>query len=257
MTHPLIIEPRGPVTLLRLNRPERRNALSPELIEALWSALDALPPACRAVVITGQGDRFCAGGDLGGGGLLEAGFLDQHAGRQRFGSLLQRMAESPVPLIAAVNGEALGGGFGLAAACHLIVADERASFALPELRLGLFPHIISPVLARNLPRKLIHELILTGRRLSPEEGRAHGFVNEVAPADGAVEAAVRMASLIAERSPAIVGLGLKAMAAVEDATLPVAIAHMASQLTINLLTEDAAEGISAFFARRPPEWKGR
>jgi enoyl-CoA hydratase/carnithine racemase len=257
--HPLPNRPAagdGLVRVLTLHRPERKNALSPELIEALLAAITQAGPPVRALVLTGSGDRFCAGGDLGAGGLMGEGMLAQHQQRQRYAELLAAMASSPIPILAAVHGDAMGGGFGLAAACHIVVADPAAGFATPELKLGLFPFIISPVLARSLPAKVLYDLILTGRRLPAAEAAALGFCALSEPGE-ALNAAIERASLIAERSPAVVSLGLRAMAQVADLPLPAALEHMTGQLSLNLLTEDAAEGISAFFGRRSPDWKGR
>jgi enoyl-CoA hydratase/carnithine racemase len=259
MSATLLSEDRGPLRLLTLNRPERRNALSGELVEALLAAVqEAAPPGGpRALVLTGAGDRFCAGGDLGPAGLMGDGFLAQHAQRARFADLLHALVHSPVPIVAAVQGDAMGGGFGLAAACHLIVVDTAAGFSTPELKLGLFPMMIWPVLARALPQKLLNELVLTSRRLGAEEALRVGLVNEVAPEGQALERALALANRVAERSRAVVGLGLRAAALTAELPLPAALAHMSGQLSLNLTADDAAEGVSAFLGRRAPEWKDR
>ena len=209
----------------------------------------------RALVLTGAGDVFCAGGDLGPG--ASEGMLAQHQGRRLFASTLGAMLRGPVPIVAAVNGDALGGGFGLVAAAHLVVTDERAHFATPELKLGLFPWMIAPVLLRNLPRKVVYDLILTGRRLPAPDAHALGFANRLAPPGEALELAVELARQVSAWSPAVVAMGLEALAMVDDLDVDRAMAHMHSQLSVNLMLEDAGEGISAFLARRPPQWKGR
>lgn len=259
MTGPLIEQRHGGVLLLSLNRERRRNALSADLVAALSSSLQLAQDDgdVRAIVLTGVGDTFCAGGDLGGAGLVGDGLLAGHDNRGRFGDLLVALDGSRAPVIAAVNGDALGGGFGLAAACHLIVADESAHFACPELGLGLFPMMIAPVLLRNLPRKVAMDLILTGRRLAVAEAVALGLVTRVAPTGASVAAALALGAEIAGRSRAVTGLGLRAVAAVQDQPLAMAVEHMKSQLSLNLLTEDAAEGIAAFVARRAPVWRDR
>jgi enoyl-CoA hydratase len=259
MTGPLIEERHDGVLLLSLNRERRRNALSAELVDALLLALHGAQGDgnVRAVVLTGAGDTFCAGGDLGGAGLVGDGLLAGHDARGRYGDLLVALDASRVPVVAAVNGDALGGGFGLAAACHLIVADERANFACPELSLGLFPMMIAPVLLRNLPQKVAMDLILTGRRLSALEAVGLGLVKQVAPSGTSVAVALALGAELAGRSRAVMGLGLRAIATVHDQPLAQAIEHMKSQLSMNLLTEDAAEGIAAFVARRQPVWRDR
>ncbi|MCK6504375.1 enoyl-CoA hydratase-related protein [Myxococcota bacterium] len=249
----------GPLVHLVLARPERRNALSPALVAALLDGLDAAcaDPAVGAVVLSAEGEHFCAGGDLGPGGMAGDGLLDQHRERGVFATLLQRLVQAPVPVVAAVQGDALGGGAGLVAACHLVVMADGARLSTPELKVGLFPWMIAPVLARKLPRNALHELVLCGGRLDAERALAWGLANRVVPRAQVLDVATALARDAAAHSPAIVRLGLSALAAVDDLPLPAALRHMHGQLSLNLLTEDAAEGISAFLARRPPTWKGR
>jgi enoyl-CoA hydratase len=247
------------VLTLTLNRPERRNALSSDLVTALSGAIQgaASDDAVRAIVLTGAGGHFCAGGDLGGGGMAEGGPLGRHAVAGQFAALMGLLLHSPVPVVAAVEGNALGGGLGLVAACHLAVADTTARFGTPELKVGLFPMIIGPVLARTLPRKLLYEMVLCDRRLESEAAQAAGLVNDAVEAGAALSRAQELAGVAAARSSAVVGLGMRALAVTADLPVEAALDHMTSQLTLNLFTEDAAEGISAFLARRPPRWSGR
>lgn len=250
----LLVEARGPVTVLTLNRPDRRNALSPALVAALGEAV-VQPRDTAALVLTGAGTVFCAGGDLAP--FSDDGFLGGHRGRAAFADLLGAMLRSRTPIIGAINGDALGGGFGLAAACHLLVADERARFGTPELKVGLFPMMISPLLARLLPRQVLFDCILAGRRLSATEALGFGFVNRLAPPGEAFGRGLELATEVASHSPAVVGLGLEALAHAAELPIDVALRHMHAQLSINLMLEDAGEGIAAFVGRRAPEWKGR
>ncbi len=246
------------VRVLALNRPGRRNALSPELTLALHQRLVELTAdsSVRAVVLTGVGPIFCAGGDLGGG-MGGDGFLAAHAARAGFARLLLTFLEGPLPVIAAVQGDALGGGFGLAMACRMVVAAAGARFGAPELRLGLFPMMIWPVLARNVPDKLLHELVLTDRRVGAAEAEARGLINAAVAAEDVLPRALELARAVADRSPAVVRLGLQAAAAAGRMPIDTALHHLHSQLSLNLMTEDAAEGIAAFLERRPPVWSGR
>lgn len=246
------------VRVLVLNRPQRRNALSPDLIDALEARLAALDAdnSVHAVVLTGVGPIFCAGGDLGGG-MGGDGFLSAHAARGGFARLLLRIVEGPLPVIAAVQGDALGGGFGLAMAARMTVASDEARFGAPELKLGLFPMMIWPVLAQNVPSKLLHELVLTDRRLDAAEAERRGLINAAVPAAEVLPRALALARQVASRSPAVVRLGLTAASTVAHLSLEPALRHLHSQLTLNLMTDDAAEGISAFLGRRPPVWSGR
>lgn len=246
------------VVALTLNRPERRNALSGALIEALLAALaETSDPSVRAVVLTGAGKSFCSGGDLTDGMGASGGVIGGHQQRARFAELLRAIRDHRAPVIAAVNGDALGGGCGLAAACDLVVADEGAMLGTPEIKVGLFPWVILAVLQRDVPRKPLLEAVLTGDKWTAGRARELGLVNQVAPAGAAVTQALALAERIAASSPLVASLGKAAFHRVADLALDDALAYMHSQLTLNLLTEDAMEGIAAFAGRREPQWKGR
>ncbi|MCB9778984.1 MAG: enoyl-CoA hydratase/isomerase family protein [Alphaproteobacteria bacterium] len=252
-------ERRGGVLILTLDRPARRNALSPGLVSALLGALQAAAAddGVLAVVVAANGSHFCAGGDLGPGGLAGDGLVAQHRDRADFAALLLALHHAPQPVIAAVHGDALGGGAGLVAACHMVVLADDARISTPELKVGLFPWMIAPVLARKLPRNVLIEMIVAGRKLDAADARAFGLANRVVPADAVRAEALALADAAAAHSPAVLRLGMQALAVVDDQPLESALAHMHGQLTLNLLTEDAAEGIGAFLSRRPPSWTGR
>jgi enoyl-CoA hydratase len=255
----LLREDRDGIAVLTLNRPDRRNALSSALVEALIEGLAAVgaDPSVRVAVLTGSGAVFCAGGDLADGMMANDGLLAGHRSRGRFAELLSAIRDNRVPVIAAVNGDALGGGCGLAAACDLVVADAEARLGTPEIKLGLFPWIILAVLQRDVPRKHLLESVLTGEKWTAERARELGLVNRVAPAGEALAAAMELAARIAAASPAVVALGKAAFHRIADQPLDDALAYMHTHLTLNLLTEDAMEGVAAFMARRDPTWKGR
>jgi enoyl-CoA hydratase len=259
MTGPLIQVQTGPILELRLNRPERRNALSPELVGLLRDAAvrAEADPDVGAVVLGAEGDRFCAGGDLGPGGLVGDGFLEQHRSRGVFAALMQAIMGSSIPWIAAVQGDALGGGCGLAMACHMSVMDPKATLGTPELKVGLFPMMIAPVLSRKIPRAVLYEMILCRRRLTSAEALTLGVINRVSEPGQALEESRALAQKAAANSRAVAGLGLKAMHLTEGLPLERSLEVLNSQLSLNLLTEDAGEGITAFLMRRDPVWKGR
>jgi enoyl-CoA hydratase/carnithine racemase len=243
---------------LTIDRPRARNALSAAVVQGLMGALDKAEadPEVRVVVLTGAGEKvFCAGGDLGSMG--EGGFLALHEGRRAYGLLLRRLQDVRKPTVARVNGHALAGGLGLVLACDLAVAVESAELGTPEIDVGLFPMQVIALLQRHLGRKRALELVLTGDRLPAREALALGLLNRVVPAaelDGTVDA---LAGKVAGKSQAVLALGRRAFFAAEDLPLPAALELLASQLSLNVLTEDAAEGISAFLEKRPPKWNDR
>ena len=252
----VLYERDGAVATLVLNRPTRRNALSAELVEALHAALDRAEAdeQVGAVVLTGAGKSFCAGGDLAGG-MAGAGFLAGHEGRGRFAQLVGRIPKSPLPVLAAVQGDALGGGLGIVAACDMAWAHPTARLGTPEIRVGLFPWIIMAPLRRHLGPKQLHELVMTGEKISADRGVALGLLNGVA--EDVRAHVTERAHKVAGCSPAIMRMGKAAMVHTEDMSWDESLAYLHTQLTLNLLTEDAAEGVTAFLEKREPTWKGR
>lgn len=247
------------VAVLALNRPERRNALSTELMTAFVARLEEVKrdESVRVVVVTGEGDKaFCAGGDLSPGGNM-GGMLSMHDARGAFVAMFQAMAGLGKPILARVKGHCLGGGLGLMLACDLAVASESATFGTPEIRVGLFPMMIMTLIFRNIGRKRGMEMILTGERLGAAEAASIGLINRAVPDESLDDAVLELAERIAAFSPAVLKLGRDAFYAQEDLPYAQALEYLRSQLTINTLAEDAAEGIAAFLAKREPSWKGR
>lgn len=255
----LRVQREGGVLRLTLDRPGRRNALNGPLVRALMREIEGAieDQAVQVVVLGASGQHFCSGADLTGDALQGEGFFAQHTDRALFARLLQRVVESPVPVVAAVGGDALGGGAGLVLACQLLVMAEGARLHTPELKLGLFPWMIAPVLLRKLPRNLLHEMILCGGRLDAPRALSLGLANRVVAAEQVDAQALELAQAVAAHSPLVVRMGMQALSQVDELPLSAALSQMHAQLSLNLLTEDAAEGISAFVARRTPRWKGR
>lgn len=252
------------VRTLTLNRPQRKNALSPDLVLALLDAIGAADAdkSVRALVITGAqeaGDpkaAFCAGGDLQGG-LMGDGFLEMHEARGRFADLLRAMKDAATPTVAAVNGTALGGGFGLMLACDLVVCAKGAKLGTPEIKRGLFPMMIARTVYAAMPVHLANELVLLGETLDAERAERLGIINRATDAADVVKEAKSLAARLAALSPAVMRLGRRAVNHQRDLSADAALTFLQDQLTLNLQCEDAAEGISAFIERRDPEWKGR
>lgn len=247
------------VATVTIDREHRRNALSRAVVSGLIEQLDVLgrDPGVGVIVITGAGEKaFCAGGDLSDQ-VMSEGALGMHHARGDFARLLVAMQACHKPLIGRVQGMALGGGFGVALNCDLVVASEAATFGTPEIKVGLFPMMIMAVIARNIGRKRAMEMMLTGARVSAQDALSWGIVNEVVAPEELDAAVARLAGRVAGFSPAVLRLGRKAFYDTQDMGFEQALAHLHSELTINALSEDTAEGISAFFAGRAPEWKGR
>lgn len=248
----ILVDDRGPVGRITLNRPEKRNPIGPSTCGELVAALAAIKANAdvRVVILTGAGTVFSAGGDL-------AGMQQSDGPTASLVELFTAMHELGKPIIAMVNGPALAGGLGLMVACDLVVVADTADFGTTEIAVGLWPMMITAELTRSVGRKLVLEMMLTGRRLSSAEALAAGLVNRVVPAADLEPYTLAFAAEIAARSPAAMRLGLHAFYASQDMEFEPQLRYLESQLGRVLSLEDAAEGISAFLAKRPPVWKGR
>lgn len=260
MSAPVLLEELAEgVARLTLNRPEARNALDAALLGALEAALRRLEddPAARVVVLRGAGGRaFCAGADLkhvgDRGTTLQA--------RESFGGLariLEHMARMRTPVIAQVHGYALAGGCGLAAGADIVIAADDAVFGLPEIRVGLLPLIVMAPILRAVGRKRGMLMILSGEPVSAREALEMGLVSRVVPRgdlDGAVAA---LARTLAGYSPTALGLAKEAAATAPDMEYGAALRYLRELITLVALSDDAREGIAAFFERRPPRFTGR
>ncbi|MFW6053578.1 MAG: enoyl-CoA hydratase/isomerase family protein [Persicimonas sp.] len=259
MSEDILTEIDDGIATVTINRPDRRNALSGAVVKGLTERFETLSDNddVTVIVLTGAGDKaFCAGGDLmdqqmGGGALA------MHEDRSGFADMLLAMNQCSKPLIARVNGHALGGGFGLALNCDIAVGSTNATFGTPEIKVGLFPMMIMAVIQRNLGRKKSMELMLTGKRVDADEAERLGIINYAVEADQLDAKVNELAERIAGFSPAILKLGRRAFYKTQDMDFEGALRMLHNELTINTLTEDAAEGIMAFIAKRDPEWKGK
>lgn len=255
----VLYEARSGVATITIDRPERRNAISPDVVTGISRGLQRAEAddSVSVCVLTGAGDRaFCAGGDLGGSSL-DAGKPAEHDRRAEIGGLFTQMRSSRLPIVARVNGHALAGGFGLMLACDLVVASSEAKMGTPEVNIGLWPFMISAIIQRDVPRKVALELMLTGRRIEAQEAARWGFVNQVV-APGELDAAVsELVDTLRSKSPLILSLGKKSFYRAEDMPFDRALEHLAGMLTVCLESEDTLEGITAFLQKREPQWKGR
>jgi enoyl-CoA hydratase len=247
------------VATITLNEPGTRNALSPELLSGLIEALaraDADPDARCIVLCSSHEKTFSSGANLGGF-AGDVSLVHKHFGSERFVELFKLIGSLSIPTLCAVRGHVLAGALGIALACDLIVASEDATFGTPEINVGAFPFMIMALIYRNVPRKKANELLLLGERWSAREAHAAGIVNRVVPAEDFDAAVADWAGRLASKSPVIMRLGKEAMRRQLDMGLDDALEYLRAQLTLALSTEDIVEGVTAFFEKREPKWKGR
>ena len=249
----LEVDGRGAATLT-IARPDKRNALDRATIDALAEAAGALgrDDAVRAVVLTGEGAAFCAGGDLGWmREQMEADAASRAEGARALAGMLAALDALPKPLIGRVNGDALGGGVGMACVCDVAVAAPEARFGLTETRLGLIPATIGPyVVARIGPA--VRRVFMSGRVFGAEEAARLGIVSAVAgDLDAAVEAEL---SPYLSAAPGAVASAKALARRLSGAPTSEDVEHSIAQLVARLETEEARGGIAAFFERRPPPW---
>jgi enoyl-CoA hydratase/carnithine racemase len=246
----------GNVGLCQLNRPDARNALSPELMEELADALEKFDadPDVRCIVIAGSDEVFAAGADIGA--LAEREFHD--ALFHPAASFWKRVAECRTPLIAAVSGWALGGGCELALTCDLIVASETAEFGQPEITLGIIPGGgATQRLTRTIGKQQAMELVLTGRRFDALEAEKMGLVNKVTKKKEWLKDALDLAHRIASRPPLAARLAKQAVLAADETGLSAGLEQERRLYELAMATEDRVEGMQAFLEKRKPTYRGR
>jgi enoyl-CoA hydratase len=258
----LLREDRGAVAVLTLNRPDKLNALSNELLAALMAALDGieLDAAIRAVVITGAGRAFSAGADIAAFRRhIETGPAEAIAHFMRPGHRMTRRVESfPKPVIAAVNGLAFGGGCELVEAAHIALAAEAATFSKAEVNIGIIPTFGGTQrLPRNVGRKAAIELILTGRVLDAAEAARLGLVNRVVPNAELMTQAIVLAEELAVKPPLTLAAALTAIHRGMDASIDDGLAIEEAAFARIVPTHDSREGVAAFVEKRRPVFRGR
>jgi enoyl-CoA hydratase/carnithine racemase len=247
------------VATITLNQPDTRNALSNEVLSELIAAFESArdDEAVRCVVLTSSHDRVFSSGANLGGFAGDVPLVHKHFGSDRFVKLFRLIGELGKPSICAANGHVLAGSLGIALACDLIVAKEGAEFGTPEINVGAFPFMIMALIYRNVPRKRTNELLLLGDRISAQDAKEAGIVNKVVPPDEFQAAVDEWAAKLASKSPVIMRLGKDAMFRQQDMAFLDALEFLHAQLSLALSTEDIVEGVTAFFEKREPQWKGR
>ncbi len=250
----LSLEP--PAAIVTLNRPDKRNAFSLELIEELLEALDTCErSAARAVILTGAGKAFCSGMDLE---MLKAISTQSHdenvADSRRMAALFRRLYEFPLPLIAAVNGPAIAGGCGIISLCDFALSVPEAKFGYTEARVGFIPALVSVYLVRMLGERVARELLLAGRIYDAAEARRLGLVNEIVSADRLMARAKELVEIFAESSPASLLAAKRLLTSMPLADLDAALEQAVQENARIRTTPEFREGISSFLEKRKPKW---
>jgi len=239
-----------------LNRPERRNAMNPEMqLELIAAMEDAAVSSCRVVVFRGAGDAFCAGLDLSALQTMnDKTAADHRTDAQRIATLFRTLYELPRPTIAAVHGAAIAGGTGVATICDFTLVVPSAKFGYTEARIGFVPAIVSAFLALQIGDKRSRDLLLTGRLFDAGEAYRLGLVNEVVDADALDQRVLELAQTLAANSPESLAATKRLLAAQNKAWLDAAITQALEANAKARETADFKEGIAAFLEKRKPVW---
>lgn len=260
MEYQEIIVTKGPIARIVINRPEKRNTLSPVLHGELISALHELDAddECRVIILEGAGKGFCAGGDLGTmGGDKEVSIVDTWTGNKRMPTLFKTIADIGKIVIAKVHGFAVAGGLGLAVACDMTIVADNAKLGTPEILRALFPFMITAPISRCMPQKKMFEMCFTADYITPEQAVEYGIANYAVPVEELEDKVMYIAERIARHSPAAIRMGKRAVYTQRDMEYGKALEYLSDCITLIRQTKDVKEGTAAFFEKRDPVWQGR
>ncbi len=243
------------VAFFTINRETQRNAISIDAIELFLKYLDDAEkdPNVRVILVTGSGAKaFCSGADLASAidGKIERGF-------KSYAGLLKKMAGYPKPVVARVNGVCMAGGMGLMLACDIVIAKNEAIFGTPEINVGLWPMMIGALIYRNMLRKKAMEMVLLGERLSAAQAVELGLITRAVPSEKLDDEVGQVLQSLAAKSPIGMKIGKEAFYAVADMPFEEAVDFLSGRIAEVAATEDAREGITAFFEKREPLFKGK
>jgi enoyl-CoA hydratase len=254
----VLLTQEGRVATVTLNRPDQRNPLSATMLRDLAAAFRWCKdePDVRVVVLTGAGRVFCAGADLSSFNGERSG-LEKFRSRDLFVDLFLLMADLGKPIVGRINGHALAGGLGLACSCDILVAADTATFGTPEINVGIWPMMIQAILSRNIPRKVLLEMEMLGDRWTAAQLASLGVINRVVPHEQLDSTVNDIASALATKSPVAMRLGRDSFYRQEDMDFRAALHYLHGQFLLVSQTEDAREGIKAFFEKREPDFKGQ
>jgi enoyl-CoA hydratase/carnithine racemase len=254
----LLYEVQDQTAFLTINREDRRNAITQEMIFLLHSFLDRADQdeAVRAVCLTAKGDRaFCSGADLG---LTEAGEgEDRLAGAKNYASLMKKMSRFGKPSVARVNGACLAGGLGLMLSCDIAIARQDVSFWTPEVNVGIFPMMVGALLIRQVGWKKMMDMVLTGRKVPASEAERIGLISRAVAPERLDEEVQEVLKGLTSKSPIGLRIGKEAFRTMADKPFDDAVDYLCEALGRAVSTEDALEGMMAFIEKREPNFKGR
>ncbi|HLJ41247.1 MAG TPA: enoyl-CoA hydratase-related protein [Candidatus Acidoferrales bacterium] len=254
----LKLELDGEIGIITLNRPEKRNAISPAMIDDLLGVLDESErgPA-RVVILTGAGKAFCAGMDLEALRELALQTHEEHvADAERMGKMFHRVYSFPKPLIAAVNGAAIAGGTGLATLADFTLAVPEAKFGYTEARIGFLPAVVSVFLLRQVGEKITRELLLTGKIFDAAEAHRLGLVTQLVPQEKLMESARELAQSLIASSPTSLRLTKRLISRWNEKEIERDLAIAVRESAEIRRTADFREGLASFLEKRKPEWRG-
>jgi methylglutaconyl-CoA hydratase len=254
----LQLEHKGEVATITLNRPEKRNAISPRMIDDLLVALQEVESsASRVVIIAGAGKAFCAGMDLESLRALAGQSLEQHlADSRRVANLLYRIYSFPKPLIAAVNGAALAGGCGIATLADFTLAVPEAKFGYTEVKIGFIPAAVSVFLRRQTGEKIARDLLISGRIIDAADALRLGLVTEIVAPEELAARAHEFAGILLAASPTSIHRTKRLLLGYEEAALKAELEMAIRENAAIKATADFREGLSAFLEKRQPHWPG-
>ena len=256
---PVLVERKGAVQWITINREARRNALNEQVVRTIDAAIKAAVDGgeVRAIVITGAGDKaFCAGADLAKGTQGFAFAVDFARPKHYIVDLFKRLQECTLPVIARVNGHVMAGGFGLLCACDMAVAADDIRIGTTESKIGVTPMMILPYMLRVLPPRKLQEMCITGEQFSAQDALDWGVVNYVVPRAELDAKLDWLLSRVTDKSPTAIRLGKQAFAAMRDMGLREALEYAQAMVPVMSSTEDAKEGMAAFQEKRAPNFTG-
>ena len=259
MSESVVVERRGAVQWITINREERRNALNAEVVLAINAGItQAMESAdCRAIVLTGAGDKaFCAGADLAKGAKGFAFAVDFARPKHYIVDLFKKMQECTLPIVARVNGAAMAGGFGILCACDMAVAADDIRIGTTESKIGMTPMMILPYMLRVLPPRKLQEMCITGEMFTAKDALDWGVVSYAVPRAELDSKLDWLLARITDKSPTAIRLGKQAYNAMRDMSLRESLEFAQAMVPVMSSTEDAKEGMSAFQEKRAPSFTG-